>query len=321
MAANPLIFKDSEKVRDAITKSQKKEIANLYTKWADELNEKAKYYKHKTTSSSWVKERQIRILQQQLRETSQQISNEIAGIIENNMYIISDAVVKDAINFANYLGFTGSAAYSYVPDQVVRNIVTGNVYEGGWNLSSRIWSSNEQTLKDIYGVVAQGVAENSSIYDISKALESYVRPESSKGWNPLIRMKNTQTGEYEYKRIYKKQVDYNAQRLARTLVQHTYQQSFVATTKDNPFILKYQWLANGSRVCEICADRDGRYFEKDDLPLDHPNGMCTMIPVEDSNIEDRLANWVNSEDGTYPEIDDFALNFGYISDIKNKLKK
>ena len=40
MAANPLIFKDAEKARDAILGSQKKEISNLYKTLADELGEK-----------------------------------------------------------------------------------------------------------------------------------------------------------------------------------------------------------------------------------------------------------------------------------------
>ena len=59
--------------------------------------------------------------------------------------------------------------------------------------------------------------ENCSYYEIAKDLESYVRPNARLPWN--LRMADG-------KKIYKKQIDYNAQRLARTLVQHGYQQSF-----------------------------------------------------------------------------------------------
>ena len=142
-------------------------------------------------------------------------------------------------------------------------------------------------------------------------MESYVKPGAAKAWNPILAMRNTKTGEIEYKRIYKSQVDYNAQRLARTLAQHTYQQSFIATTKDNPFITEYIWHSNGSRVCPLCADRDGKHFKKDELPMDHPNGMCTMEPAVAEDMVDQLADWFNSPDGTYPEIDAFAGNFGY----------
>ncbi|MEE1301474.1 MAG: ADP-ribosyltransferase, partial [Bacteroidales bacterium] len=111
-----------------------------------------------------------------------------------------------------------------------------------------------------------------------------------------------------------------AQRLARTLVQHGYQQSFVATTQKNPFITEYIWRSNGSRVCELCLARDGKHYKKDELELDHPNGMCTMEPVVADDMVDQLANWFNSSDGTYPDIDEFAGNFGYnaskLSDVK-----
>lgn len=314
MPANPLIFKNAEDVRNSITLNQTIEISKLYERWADDIGKKAKAYSKKEAPSYWVKERQAKVLEKQLRETSKQVINEAYGIIKNNMYLTSNAIVKDAVEFGKKMGIpenTLSAAFTSVADNSIRNIITGNVYDSGWSLSSRIWGNNEQTLKDVYGLVAQGLAQNTSMYEIAKSIESYVRPSAAKGWNPLLKTKNTQTGEWEYKRIYKKQVDYNAQRLGRTLIQHSYQQSFVAVTKNNPFIESYQWLSNGSRVCEICADRDGQIFEKQDLPLDHPNGMCTMLPVVDPNLEDKIADWFNSEDGVYPEIDQFAKNFGY----------
>lgn len=311
---NKLIFANSEKARDAITASQQKEIAKLYEGWAKDLGERAKYYRGKTTSSSALSERQAKELQKTLTEQSRQVSNEVYRGIKQSIYTISDAVVKDNVEWLKSLGFSGAglnAAFSSVSDSIVRMLVTGQIYEGGWNLSSRIWSSNEKTLSNCYRIVAKGVAENRSIYDIAKELEKYVSPQTAKSWNPILRTRNTKTGEWEYKRIYRGKVDYNAQRLARTLVQHGYQQSFIAVTEKNPFVLKYQWLANGSRVCPICQDRDGQIYEKGDLPMDHPNGMCTMLPVIDDNIIDKLADWFNSPDGTYPEIDRFAKEFGY----------
>lgn len=323
---NKLIFANAEKARDAIVESQKKEIASLYQQWADEIGERAKYYSHKSTSSSVVSERQMKELQKQLTETSHQVSNEIYKNIKGSIYTVSDAVVKDNVEWLKQFGFSESglnAAFSSVPDQIVRMLVTGQIYEGGWNLSSRIWSDNEQTMRTAYQIVAKGMAENRPIYDIAKELEKYVQPGAAKSWNPYILMKNTKTGEWERKKIYKRQVDYNAQRLARTLVQHGYQQSFIAVTEKNPFVLKYQWSANGSRPCPLCQDRDGQIFEKGDLPMDHPNGQCTMIPVIDDQMIDKLADWFNSPDGTYPEIDEFSKNFGYqpIGTVKDFIDK
>lgn len=308
---NKLIFKDSEAAVASIMDSQKKEIAKLYKDWADEIGDRANFYSHKTTASAPLSERYYKELQKQLRETSQQVSNEVHGLIKNNMYLVSDAVVKDNVKWLEQFGFSQdglNAAFSYVPDSVVRNLITGQIYESGWSLSSRIWSDNEQTLKDIYKIMAGGTAQQKSIYEISKDLEKYVRPSAAKPWNLVAP---------DGRKIYPKQVDYNAQRLARTLTQHTYQQSFVAVTKNNPFVTEYIWRANGSRRCELCAARDGTHYKKDELPLDHPNGMCIMEPVIADNMIDQLADWFNNPDGTYPEIDAFAGNFGYEVKVVN----
>lgn len=302
---NPLIFKDSEAAVASIMDSQKKEIAALYEQWADEIGEKAKYYSHKTTASAPLSERYYKELEKQLRATSQEVSNEVYNKIKHNIYTVADAVVADNVKWLEQFGFSAeglNAAFSYVPDSVVRNIITGQIYDSGWSLSARIWGDNEDTLKDVYKVMAGGLAQQKPIYEIAKDLEKYVRPSAAKPWNLVAP---------DGKKIYPKQIDYNAQRLARTLVQHGYQQSFVATTQKNPFITEYIWRANGSRVCQLCLSRDGTHYQKDELPLDHPNGMCTMEPVVVEDMVDQLANWFNSPDGTYPEIDAFAGNFGY----------
>lgn len=322
MAGNPLIFKDAEAAKNAIMDSQKKEIAALYEKWADEIGKKADYYAKKSTVSSVVSEMQMKELQKMLKTTGQQVSNEVYHKIKGNMYTIADAVVADNIKWLESFGFSKdglNAAFNYVPDEVVRNLITGQIYDSGWSLSARIWGDNEQTMKDAYQIMAKGLAENKPVYEIAKELESYVRPSAKLPWNPVLAMKNTKTGQIEYKRIYKNQVDYNAQRLARTLAQHSYQQSFIATTQKNPFITDYIWHSNGSRVCDLCMARDGQHYKKDELPMDHPNGMCTMEPNVVDNMIDQLADWFNSPDGTFPEIDEFAGNFGYNaskSDIK-----
>lgn len=300
-----LIFKDAEAAKAVIMASQQKEIVKLYEDWADEIGERAKYYSHKSTASAPVSERYYRELQKQLRQTSQEVSNEIYKKIKSNIYTVADAVVSDNVKWLESFGFSSdglNAAFSYVPHEIVQNLITGQIYDSGWSLSSRIWGDNEQTLKDIYQVMAKGLAENKPIYEIAKDLESYVRPSAKLPWN--LRMADG-------KKIYKKQVDYNAQRLARTLVQHGYQQSFIATTQKNPFITEYIWRSNGSRVCDLCKARDGVHYKKTELPMDHPNGMCTMEPVVADDMIDQLADWFNSPDGTYPEIDAFAGNFGY----------
>lgn len=305
MAKDPLVFKDAEKARDAITQQQKAEIIKTYQKWADEIGEKVKMYSHKTAPSYAIAERQMKELEKQLRATSDKVANEIYGGIKSSIYTVSEAVVNTNKEWLKSLGFEGEnldIAFNYVPDEMVQKLITGQIYDSGWSLSKSIWSDKEETLSGLYKITAGGIAQNKSIYEIAKDLEKYVSPTAAKPWNLV---------DKDGKKIYPKQVDYNAQRLARTLVQHGYQQSFVETTKENPFIVDYIWNSNGSRACELCMDRDGKHYKKDELPMDHPNGMCTMEPNVSETLIDDLANWFNEPAGSYPEIDKFAENFGY----------
>lgn len=303
MPANGLIFADAIKERDKITKSELLRIKSLYEKWADEIASEAKKFKGKDGSGS-LKERQAKELERMLRKSANITAEEAEKGIKSGLSGISKSVVNCAVDWMEGLGFPKSAiklAFSNVPDFIIKNIVTGKIYKSGWSLSASIWGDNEDTLSKLYEIIAGGIAENKSVYEISKDIEGYVRPSRKKKWN--LRDKDGRL-------IYPKQVDYNAQRLVRTLSQHAYQQSFIATTKDNPLIEKYVWRSKGHRACEVCKARDGKVYDKDKLPLDHPNGFCIMeilVPNE-SEINDRLASWVKG--GKDKELDKFAKTIG-----------
>lgn len=307
-----LVFRDAEKARDSICIEDQKKIRGLYKEWAEEVGERAKYFENKTTASSYWQQQQMLELQRQMKAQSEEIHKQIESGAKQSMYTVADSVVGANAAYLKALGFPQdglNAAMTSIPPNVVNNIVTGQIYESGWSLSKAIWGDNEKTLADIYEIVAKGRAMNMSAYDVSKLLEGYVNPAKAKMWN--LKMPD---GVW----IYKKSVDYNAQRLVRTLNQHAYQQSVIQVAKDNPFIGDIIWHANGSRACPLCIERDGNHYKPQDVPMDHPNGMCTMEPETDMDKTiDQLADWINSPDGTYPEIDEFAKQFGYVPGVSN----
>lgn len=302
--ARKLSFEDAEKVRDSIMRSQQKEIAALYSQWAKDVAKMAEEYSRKGTASAPLQERQLKELQAMLEKASKKVTNEVYTGIKSGILRVAQSVVIVNNEWLESLGFSKQgveAAFSYVPDFVVKSLITGQVYKSGWSLSKALWGDNETTLKDIYTIVAKGRAENLPIYDIAKELERYVNPSKRLAWN-YVRADGT--------RIYKKKVDYVAQRLARTLSQHAYQQAFKASTESNPLITGYRWHAmHDTRTCEICKKRNGKVFAKDKLPLDHPNGFCIMEAVQNPNTNDILADWVRSPEGKYPKIDKFAKMF------------
>lgn len=277
-----LIFKDAWEARDDITKRQEREIRKLYNQWAREIRSQANQMSKIGTPGSANQSRELAQLYYQLRSASKQLTAEINTSVRYNVEYMANAVIRCNKRWLNSLGFTNESIdtkFSFTKDMVIRNIITGNVYVSGYSLSSRLWDIENNTMKDIYSVVAKGIAQNMSIYDISKMLEKYVKPDARVPYKMGVHQQVT---------------DYNSQRLARTLIQHTYQQTLVALTKDNPFVDGYIWHANGPHSCAICDERDGRFYSAEDLPLDHPNGMCSMEPSID--IERMMRDIINWEE-------------------------
>ena len=289
-----LDFSDAEEQRQKITQEQQEHIRDLYRQASEEVGKLAE--KAPRAPSDALQKQYLKNLQKQIDEQLKDIEKQLNGEIRSGMTDTVKATVADAKAFLNQNGLPIKGAYSHVPADIVRSVASGQLYSGNWTLSRALWLNTAETQHDVQSIVAQGIIQNKSAYDIAKDLEKYVNPDARKDW--------------EWSKVYpgtKKVIDYNAQRLARTMVSHAYQQAFVRTTQKNPFVSKYKWEAsNSGRVCEICAERDGKLFDKDELPLDHPNGMCTFTAVMDNldTIGERLGDWAAGKED--PELDKWA---------------
>lgn len=292
-----LDIRSAEQMRNTITKAQQRQIKKVYEEIADEIAKMAKKYDGKTNISSVVRKHQLNIIAKEIEKMVDCSGKDISRIIKSSMKSISEEMASCSVEWLKEVGWEVTNGFTNITKSVVEDITTGRVYKNGWNLSNRIWGIDDKIKQDAYSIVAKGIVEQKTTYEIAKDLEKYVRPSARKTW--------------AWSKVYpgtNKVIDYNAQRLARTLSQHAYQQTFVRTTMNNPWVEKYQWVSNGSRVCPLCMDRDGQVYEKWDLPEDHPNGMCTWIPIckSDDEIISDIANWYDAPDGTYPDIDLFA---------------
>lgn len=279
---------NAEKLRDRLTKEQEQEIANTYKQVADKVKKKLKSIPDNGTATSALKKQQLQQLKKLLDSEYKSIRDKIGKQIEQKAKETTQGPINAAKEFAKKLGFVKlEGSYASVPNDVISSIVTGQVYDGDWSLSSALWKDVQHKQKDINKVIADGVSMNKSAFDIAKDLEEYVDPKAKKSW--------------DWKKVYpgvSSKIDYSAQRLARTMPAHAYQQSLEATVKNNPFIDGYIWHSGtGKRTCEICRERDGKFFAKGKLPMDHPNGRCTFITKGQSmmDISDRLADWVNGK--------------------------
>lgn len=290
-----LSLNTAEQNRVQLTQKQQKQIEQIYKSVAKDIDERIK--KIPDVPSSPLQKSYLENLKKQVLKELDKASSGLQDMIKGNMKSVAESVIDSTLDFAQKVGLSVEGLYSHVPDEIVKAVATGQLYEGDWTLSKAIWKDHMKTQYNVNTVVAKGIAENKSAYDIAKDLEKYVDPSAEKSW--------------DWSKVYpgvSKKVDYNAQRLARTMVSHAYQQAFVRSTIKNPFVTKYRWDAsNSARVCPICAERDGQLYDKNDLPLDHPNGMCTfeaVIPDSMETIADRIADWAYGADDT--ELDEWA---------------
>ncbi len=275
MGDDKYIFKDAEEARDDITKRELKEIRKLYNEWAREL--KSEYKSYKASGGTDVqKMRDITQMYYRMRSASKQLSTEINSRVTLGINDISNVTVAVNRRWLSSLGIDVSkfdTRFSYSKNIAIRNIITGNLYADKKSLSQRVWDISQGHGRDIYSIISIGIAQDMSVYDIAKMLEKYVNPQARLPW---VYKTYEQNGVTKMVSVHNRKVDYNAYRLAKTMIQHSYQSTLIAITRDNPFVNGYIWHASGGHPCELCSDRDGNFYTADDVPLDHPNGECTL---------------------------------------------
>lgn len=303
---------DATQIRASLTKEQENEISMLYRRVYLQVRKQMLSIPKDGTTSQQIQRQYLDRLHKQLDEAYKSLGVGLEKQIEKEAKKAAQGVVDDSTDFFSKVGLTIEGAHSFVPKDIVNALVTGQVYGGNWSLSGAIWSDIDKKQSDISRIIAEGVAANKSAYDIAKDLETYVDPKAKKEW--------------DWSKVYpgtSKKVDYNAQRLARTMISHAYQQSLERVCKNNPFVDGFIWQsAHSSRVCPKCAERDGQFYKKGELPLDHPNGMCTFIAsIQGSmnDVADRLANWVQGNSD--PELDKWASDLGIAPVPSEKLMK
>lgn len=284
----------SEAVRDALVEEMERSIRDTYADIAKQLRaEIARLEANGTTMSAAMQADYLKTLASQLEAQVADATERTEAAIPTAMNIVASQVVQDNAAWMSQHGIQIAGGYSHIPAEAIRAVMSGALYppfpDGTrWQFSAAIWSDSRAIQDEINKIIAEGLAQNKSAIAIAKDLEQYVNPDAQKPWN--------------WSRVYpgsRRVIDYNAQRLARTMMNHAYQYSLVATTRHNPFVTGYIWHSVfAEHSCIVCEEMDGQFYGKEDLPLDHPNGMCyweVYIPYSDQEIADRLVEWVNGK--------------------------
>lgn len=180
--------------------------------------------------------------------------------------------------------------YKQIKDQVdklvdivnadtVEQLIRGKVYEDRKGLDKRLWSCTNTSGEKIEDAVASCMAEGMSAADMAENLKEFAMG----GHHTWSRNKIREKLGSGYARKHSSGLDYESLRLARTTITHQSQIETINTRKVNPYMGGVKWHSNheAGRTCDLCNERDGHIFivDKEDIPLDHPNGACWLEPV------------------------------------------
>lgn len=320
-----LPYDASKEDRDKIIAEREKKLYQSFENMRKAIDDQIQNMNMSTVSEK-VKRQQLEEIRHELQKQLQRHYNALESGLKDDMVNIGQDVLKESESFYTSLNMPIGMSITSFPVEIMNNIVNGSLYDEKWYLSRSLWGDYTEKLDQINEVITQGVGLNLSSLQIAKNLEQYVDPAAMHPSQTIVThcLQDPVTGKL-YSMDYVKRhpekdwtgfkekdsrfrygkVDYNAQRLARTLINHAYQQNVVQQAKANPFAKGVKWLASGGeRMCEICEERDGKIFPADDVPLDHPNGMCTFEVVTDLDMmqmSDVLADWVNGEPTDYDD--------------------
>ena len=107
-----------------------------------------------------------------------------------------------------------------IPENAIRGLIEGNLYKDKLSLDTRIWRIGKKYNDDIQSILAQGIIQKKPFDEIVNDLSKYLNPDAKK--------------EYDWGTVYpntNKKVDFNAQRLARTGINHAFHIGTIASAK------------------------------------------------------------------------------------------
>lgn len=298
------LVEEAQKKRIDLTRKQTYRIRKLYRDIARDLEKRIKQAHKNSLTERWLKD-----YQKQFENNIKELNKILKNDIEDSMLKSAEYATGvqedffDLLDMKNGLKIKQSFSnmFSRIPKEALQELINGDFYKDGKGLSKRLWFNEKKANAEFDYIIQKGLAEKKSIYGLANDLAKYVNPDVKKDW--------------DFKKIYpnvgNKKIEYNSFRLAVTSISHAYQLSMKRSCKANPFVEKIEWHTSNSHreTCSLCLSRNGKKYTPDELPMDHPNGVCYFIPVIDKSLEDigsELHDWVHG--GSNPKLDNWYNN-------------
>ena len=335
---NNKAFSDMEKIKGKLLKKHEKEIARIYTEaFISAYRELlVQMEKAKKVDANWNKRASLLAKEAYVK----QLAEKVIAISEKYNLKLSAAFKDTQVAFMTktHPRFEGNEEFQKLIEEKVDitneellNILkSGKLYESKdgvpRELSDRIWDAAKCAGNKIQDAIASMIAQGKGPADMAETLKEF-GTKGHKTWNHSKIKEKLGPG---YARKHSGGLDYEALRLARTTTTHLHQLQVIHSNESNPYVngVKYHSVHAANRTCQQCIDRDGKLFTLDEVPLDHPNGMCWLEPVmmidgREVTLEEMakdIGKWIKGEsnsglmDKAYPELKDSPT----LKDIKER---
>ena len=279
-------------------------IRQIYIRAAARLEKQAEDAKDESLTRRW-QEDYSRSVRREIDRMNREIEAAVTSGLDRSARIRADGAAEYLERAAGMAGLRLSDSFtdvlSHCRTDALEALIGGRMYTDGRILSQRIWSATGRLQGGIEEIIAQGIAQQQSTYQIARALEAYVNPKAAcpVDWRSLY-----PDTPFEMK------VDYNATRLARTAINHAYWQTGINAAKENPFCKAMHWELSdahyerqvahwGEDECDVYARHDeglGRgNFPIGKVPRPHPNCLCIQYEAlpEPEEAAARFRAWMD----------------------------
>lgn len=301
------LLKDAVNEKNKLTVKTLNKIIKIYESTADDLLKKASTSRGFTRV--WTKDYE-RYIKYKILE----LNNELAKVSDSSIRTSAEIAASVQGDFLSYINnkYTldidkSMLEFAYTTNEkLIGQIIQGGFYKDNRSLSDRIWGYGNQNGKDIQYILTKGMAEQKSYLDIIKDLEKFLKSNTDPDFKKT------------YTKLYNRKVDYNAQRLLRTAMNHMFYVQNVSNAKNNPYAEAMHWELSaehgtrqvdrfGEDECDDYANSDyynlGQgNFPPDKVPVPHPNCLCIqtiVIPKSLDEIGRELGEWINGKDISY----------------------
>ena len=275
-----------------LNNQQEKELLNIYIELAKELSSEISLCR---TSSS---KKYLCEIEEMVQVYINELNIKLSKVLKDNIEISSQ--IASATELAYYYSITNNLKLKTIFNKsvvstsanTVKKLIQGEYYADGKTLDHRIWNITNKNAKDIDTLIKVNVAKGANSRKLAKQVDRYVNP-----------LKRTEAKTFVSGMNFN--VSYQAQRLARTSITHSFAETTIENAKNNPFNIGIKWNLSASHYerqvkrhgPDICDDYDGRIFKPNDVPLQHPNCLC-YFTEENEDIDKvikELKEWSNGK--------------------------